>query len=193
MADQKDQNDQKRNFLRRGEGLKRFGEYNPPLPTTLKKVERRKTFVKFAEPKDTLKFLPKEIFEDSINLSTEIPKIAPPKIIHTPLRPKRHALGTIINQDSSINFDTPTPPPKNNTCVSSMSRRISSIQSKLHDLGDIHSKSCCSNQRPVTRAAARAAKTKPGPSAPADKFREVMDILNQELADLKVEIESLNN
>lgn len=94
-------------FLRKGEGLKRFAAYKPPLPTTVKKVERRRTFVKFnldvhnkanVKREPPLHFLPPEILnDDSINLSTEIPKIAPPKIIHTPIRPNRNALGAITN------------------------------------------------------------------------------------------------
>lgn len=95
-------------FLRKGEGLKRFAAYKPPLPATAKKVERRQTFVRFKldrssaiVTKETVHFIPPEILnDDSINLSTEIPKIAPPKIIHTPIRPNRNALGTLTNESS---------------------------------------------------------------------------------------------
>lgn len=105
-----------RRFLRKGEGLKRFAAYKPPLPGTVKKLERRQTFVRFRlnqnntiVRKEPAHFIPPEILnDDSINLSTEIPKIAPPKIIHTPVRPNRQALGTLTNEtsmftDSQIN------------------------------------------------------------------------------------------
>lgn len=105
-------------FLRKGEGLKRFAAYKPPLPGTVKKVERRQTFVRFRMDqaktitrREPAHFIPPEILnDDSINLSTEIPKIAPPKIIHTPIRPSRHALGTLTNEtslfsDSHINVN----------------------------------------------------------------------------------------
>lgn len=99
-------NEPPRRFLKKGEGLKRFAAYKPPLPTTTKKpIERRQTFVRFRLDQNKLKtnpvahFIPPEILnDDSINLSTEIPKIAPPKIIHTPIRPNRHALGTLTNE-----------------------------------------------------------------------------------------------
>lgn len=101
-------------FLRKGEGLKRFAAYKPPLPvTSIKKVQRRQTFVKFkldnkitARDKltnDTL-YYPDILYNDSVNLSTEVPKIAPPKIMHTPIRPNRQALGTIRSQNQ------PSPP-----------------------------------------------------------------------------------
>lgn len=77
-------------FLRKGEGLKRFAAYKPPLPIiSNNKFQRRQTFVKFKL--GYVDLLP----DDSVNLSTEVPKIAPPKIMHTPMRPNRQALGTI--------------------------------------------------------------------------------------------------
>ena len=74
-----------------------------------KEPERRQTFVRFRfdesknlnTKREPANFIPLEILnDDSINLSTEIPKIAPPKIIHTPIRPNRQALGTILNGNS---------------------------------------------------------------------------------------------
>lgn len=95
-------------FLKKGEGLKRFAAYNPPLPTTSKKVgQRRKTFVKFKL--DT--FYPDILNDESINLSTEIPKIAPPKIIHTPIKPSRQALGAYNYSDSRSSSVTSEPCP----------------------------------------------------------------------------------
>lgn len=84
-------------FLKKGEGLKRFAAYKPPLPMTASKLGRRQTFVKFKlHDKNQPTFIPPQILNDeSINLSTEIPKIAPPKIMHTPIRPNRQALGAI--------------------------------------------------------------------------------------------------
>lgn len=96
-------------FLKKGEGLKRFAAYNPPLPTTTKKChQRRKTFVKFKLDN----FYPDILNDESINLSTEIPKIPPPKIIHTPIKPSRQALGAHNYNDSkseqSPNIDPPS-------------------------------------------------------------------------------------
>lgn len=92
-------------FLKKGEGLKRFAAYNPPLPVATNKCQRRQTFVKFKldnqlKKQTSASFIPPEIlYNESINLSTEIPKIAPPKIMHTPVRPvrpqNRQALGAL--------------------------------------------------------------------------------------------------
>lgn len=105
-------------FLRKGEGLKRFAAYKPPLPvTSIKKVQRRQTFVKFkldnkitARDKSTNDtfYYPDILNNDSVNLSTEVPKIAPPKIMHTPIRPNRQALGTIRSQNQP---SSPARPP----------------------------------------------------------------------------------
>lgn len=81
---------QPKKFLKKGEGLRRFAAYNPLPPMTTKKEDhRRKTFVKFKI--DT--FYPDILNDESLNLSTEIPTIPPPKIIHTPIKPSRQALG----------------------------------------------------------------------------------------------------
>lgn len=90
-----------RKFLKKGEGLKRFAAYRPPLPFSANKFQRRQTFVKFNLDQNKLKeyesnFLHPDILtNDSINLSTEIPKIAPPKIMHTPVRPDRRPLAAL--------------------------------------------------------------------------------------------------
>lgn len=88
-------------FLKKGEGLKRFAAYKPPLPVSTSQLQRRQTFVKFKQDlKKSNPSYPDLPEDDSINLSTEVPKIAPPKIMHTPLRPMRTALGT-------SNFNSP--------------------------------------------------------------------------------------
>jgi len=132
-------------FLRKGEGLKRFAEYKPPLPTTVKKAERRRTFVKFnmdglnkkSVNKDPpLHFLPPEILnDDSINLSTEIPKIAPPKIIHTPIRPSRQALGAITNRSSDESPDSPAflTDSKINGNIDNLLKKVEEKKSMLND------------------------------------------------------------
>lgn len=86
-------------FLKKGEGLKRFAAYNPAPPTTVKKVGRRKTFVKFKLDE----FHPELFANDSINLSTEIPKIAPPKIIHTPVKTRPAQTFGNINEYEDFN------------------------------------------------------------------------------------------
>lgn len=125
-------------FLRKGEGLKRFAAYKPPLPTTTKKVERRQTFVRFRlDPKnlgvrrEPAHFVPPDILnDDSINLSTEIPKIAPPKIIHTPIRPSRHALGTLTNESSLFNES------QINGNIDSLFKKIEEKKSTLNEKDD---------------------------------------------------------
>lgn len=91
-------------FLKKGEGLKRFAAYKPPPPMTATKLGRRQTFVKFKlHDRNQSSFIPPELLNDeSINLSTEIPKIAPPKIMHTPIRPNRQALGAL--RPTTLNF-----------------------------------------------------------------------------------------
>lgn len=129
-------------FLKKGEGLKRFAAYRPPLPMTASKLGRRQTFVKFKLHEDTKinqpSFIPPEILNDeSINLSTEIPKIAPPKIMHTPIRPNRLALGAlrptafnVHDYDSDENmFATPLSYPRGHENGSS-TELISSKQSQ---------------------------------------------------------------
>lgn len=98
-------NGQPKRFLKKGEGLKRFAAYKPPPPTTTTKTQRRQTFVRFKLDnklkRDQHYLHPDILLDDSINLSTEIPKIAPPKIMHTPIRPNhRLALGTLNPQES---------------------------------------------------------------------------------------------
>lgn len=96
-------------FLRKYEGLKRFAAYKPPLPiTSNQKIQRRQTFVKFKL--GYLDLLP----DDSVNLSTEVPKIAPPKIMHTPMRPNRQALGTIKPTNSESHNQLCTAPKRYN-------------------------------------------------------------------------------
>jgi len=85
-------------FLKKGEGLKRFAAYKPPPPVSTNKFQRRQTFVKFKldnRIKPSHFIDPELLSNESINLSTEIPKIAPPKIMHTPVRPNRQALGAL--------------------------------------------------------------------------------------------------
>lgn len=107
-----------RKFLKKYEGLKRFGGlYKPPLPqASVGKVQRRQTFVKFkldhnitnrGVSNDSSIYYPEILRNDSINLSTEIPKIAPPKIMHTPIRPNRQALGT-LNSQHNLNRELKT-------------------------------------------------------------------------------------
>lgn len=120
-------------FLRKGEGLKRFAAYKPPLPC--KPVERRQTFVRFklnhnsnTITREPAHFIPPEILnDDSINLSTEVPKIAPPKIIHTPIRPNRNALGTITNETSMFSDS------KINGNIDNLFKRIEEKKSALQD------------------------------------------------------------
>lgn len=87
-----------RKFLKKGEGLKRFAAYRPPLPLSANRVQRRQTFVKFKldnklNRKNESQFPPPDLLlDDSINLSTEVPRMAPPKIMRTPIRP---ALGSL--------------------------------------------------------------------------------------------------
>lgn len=83
---------QPKKFLKKGEGLKRFAAFKPPLPVTGRKSERRQTFVKFKLDNNIYS---KILDDDSINLSTEIPKIPPPKIMHTPIRPRTHIHGAL--------------------------------------------------------------------------------------------------
>lgn len=99
-------------FLKKGEGLKRFAAYNPPLPLTAHK--KRETFVKFNLENNIYAEILKN---DSINLSTEIPKIPPPKIMHTPVRPISRTLGALraipFNvQGGQDEFLAPLPPPR---------------------------------------------------------------------------------
>lgn len=102
-------------FLKKGEGLKRFAAYRPPLPKSTIKANRRQTFsrtVKFDSKSPTIAgfFDPVQYGEDVDNLSTEIPKVAPPKIMHTPIRPNRSALGPI--NSSQFNYSNYTTPMK---------------------------------------------------------------------------------
>lgn len=73
-------------FLKKGEGLKRFAAYKPPPPVAASKLGRRQTFVKFKPQPEPL-----SLADESL----EVPKIGPPKIIHTPIRPNRQALNAI--------------------------------------------------------------------------------------------------
>lgn len=225
-----DNDSKSRRFLKKGEGLKRFAAYKAPLPTTVKKMERRKTFVKFnlvnqskmkSSQDSPLHFLPPEILnDDSINLSTEIPVIPPPKIMHTPVRPKRQALVTMTNLSS--------PAPGN--CVLAVDRQIQLIESTIHELKETIERCECGvlkpqapkptekpktrSRRPVTRATAKAAKSQPSPksdksststeandedkntrpSAEADNCNSTKRLLNnlvQEITELKAKISSI--
>lgn len=103
---------QPKRFLKKGEGLKRFAAYKPPLPVSTNKAVRRQTFVKFkleSKSKNTNSIYPDLPSDDSINLSTEIPRIPPPKIMHTPIRPNRTALGPLATPNTNTPFiTTPT-------------------------------------------------------------------------------------
>lgn len=111
---------QPKSFLKKGEGLKRFAAYKPPLPKVNLNIsddknQRRQTFVKFKlehmlskENQDNFKH-PNILNDKNINLATEIPKIPPPKILHTPVKPTRQALGGI--KPSLLNSQTPYQPP----------------------------------------------------------------------------------
>lgn len=111
-------------FLKKGEGLKRFAAYKPPLPkVTAKKI--RQTIVKFdlknnySEEKSC--YLPDILLDDSKNLSMEVPPIPPPKIVHTPMRPTRvqqtpmrptRVQQTPMKQSRNIQRTPIKPPPK---------------------------------------------------------------------------------
>lgn len=203
-----------RRFLRKGEGLKRFAAYKPPLPSTVKKVERRQTFVRFkmdlnksSVEREPAHFIPPEILnDDSINLSTEIPKIAPPKIMHTPIRPNRQPLSTIRPNGQTI--DPPSSPslsPKN--FILALGRQIQQIEATVNELKD-KVKSCecgafgpppahITRRRPTTRSSARAAKAKASdnnntrPSADADNTPKEINNLVDKISDLRSKLEGM--
>lgn len=127
-------------FLKKGEGLKRFAAYRPPLPlSTNKMFQRRQTFVKFKlhsnnkggdTESDTSSFPYSDILSnESINLSTEIPKMAPPKIMHTPIRPDRKALGALRPSNFNSQYDTATSEELNYPMhEKNIVRKLSSVQ-----------------------------------------------------------------
>lgn len=91
-------------FLKKGEGLKRFAAYKPPLPLSGNKMQRRQTFVKFKldnKKDDPHLFPPKNLFDESVDLYTEVPKVAPPKIMRTPLKPLKQSLFMNHNNKTS--------------------------------------------------------------------------------------------
>lgn len=102
-------NGQPKRFLKKGEGLKRFAAYKPPPPTTTTETQKRQTFVRFKLEnklkRDQHYIDPDILLDDSINLSTEIPKIAPPKIMHTPIRPNHRPLAPISHSQINGNID----------------------------------------------------------------------------------------
>lgn len=98
-------------FLKKGEGLKRFAAYNPPLP--------RKTFVRFQ---------PNLPSDESLNISlTDTPKIGPPKTIHTPIRPNRAALAAL-----NANRQTSESPNNSPTSSESTSPEIHQVPKKYN-------------------------------------------------------------
>lgn len=106
-------------FLKKGEGLKRFAAFKPPIPVTAHKVERRQTYVKFKLDNSGTKkspdshFLHPDILDDeSINLSTEVPKIAPPKIMHTPVRPQHGKNNNHFLRPNTPPLSSRAPPPR---------------------------------------------------------------------------------
>jgi hypothetical protein len=216
-------------FLRKGEGLKRFAAYKPPLPTTAKKAERRQTFVRFrldtnksnTKREPPLHFIPPEILnDDSINLSTEIPKIAPPKIIHTPVRPNRqrsYSTSPDVTCSPELNLsrrvsrtsDLCTPIP--GSTILALSQQIQQIESTLNELREKLNNCECgvvkppptTRRRPTTRAASRAAKSQSsdtdnktnGQSADADKensIRKVLNNLTDDVAQLRARFQEIN-
>lgn len=121
---------QPKRFLKKGEGLKRFAAYKPPLPASTNKIQRRQTFVKFkheSRTKNLNSIYPDLPSDDSINLSTEIPKIPPPKIMHTPIRPNRTALGPLVNFSTNTPLMTPTLR-ESESCERQFTRKVAFIQ-----------------------------------------------------------------
>lgn len=188
-------NGQPKRFLKKGEGLKRFAAYKPPPPTTTTKTQRRQTFVRFKLDnklkRDQHYIDPDILLDDSINLSTEIPKIAPPKIMHTPVRPNhRPALGTLNSQE----FDLSTPLPGN--CIIALGRQIQQIQETVNELKEKVKNCECGalmpqRRRPTTRSQAKAKSSssssttttttlsdKTRPSADADNNNPAVKLLN---------------
>jgi hypothetical protein len=216
-------------FLKKGEGLKRFAAYKPPPPTTAKKVDGRQTFVRFrlennksnVKREPPLHFIPPEIlYDDSINLSTEIPKIAPPKIIHTPVRPNRqrsYSTSPDVTCSPELNFsrcvsqasDLCTPVP--GSTILALSQQIQQIESTVNELREKLNNCQCgavapkpaTRRRPTTRAASRAAKSQPGDtdnkpngqSVDADKensIRKVLNNLTDDVAQLRARFQDIN-